>query len=75
MAVEVGTDKMSRNVGDKSTLRNITEDRKSYLQRNGSLKSCTALLTCCRLLSDLISSGVRRWENRKETGLLRLGKN
>jgi cytochrome c peroxidase len=45
MAVEYGTDKMSRNVGDyKPTLRNITEERKSYLHRNGSLKSCTCFV-------------------------------
>jgi len=42
MDVEDETDKMSRNFGDcKPTLRNIPEELKSYLHRNGSLKSYT----------------------------------
>ena len=45
MAVENLTDKMTRNVGDyKTTLRNITEDRKSYLRCSVSLKSCACFV-------------------------------
>ena len=45
MDVEDGADKLSRNVGDyKPTLRNITEELKSYLRSKGSLKSYTCVV-------------------------------
>jgi hypothetical protein len=40
LALEDGTDRLNRNVGYwKSTLRNLTEERRSHLQRGGRLKS------------------------------------
>jgi hypothetical protein len=41
--LDYGTDRLCRNVGNyQSTLRNIPEERRSYLHRSGSLKSRTA---------------------------------
>jgi hypothetical protein len=63
---------MSRNVSDyKPTLRNIPEEQKSHLHRNGSLKSCTYIVS---VLQDAwgLTSGVRQSVYRKENGLSHL---